>query len=292
MKPSSLSLVHGATLEAKLRELLRLHDELYIQEKFNGIGFRMSWGGQDVMRTTRGKLWPENFFPPEIRHGLIRMQAGFHYQSVLYGEIIAADPGVPLATLAGAVNVNSPAADPSIKLRAMVYDVQEPGFVSFESRQRRLANYTGAGQLKATGGNVMAVPTYRHSDPLAIIREYNEVVADGGEGLILRSPTCFFCDGVSPAMWKMKRLREAEGVCVSIEEGKGKRRGMLGAMYLRLDTTSEILKLGGGPGMTDELLTRLYTNPPIGLPVTFTYEELSVNNLPLRPQFKAVRNYE
>ena len=90
---------------------------------------------------------------------------------------------------------------------------------------------------------------------------------------------------------KRKLLHSDEGECVGVEEGAGKRKGMLGSLTVKLDN-NQYVKLGGGAGMTDELLAKLWNKPPFGKQVTFTYEEMSENGIPLRPQLVSIRDYE
>jgi DNA ligase-1 len=120
------------------------------------------------------------------------------------------------------------------------------------------------------------------------------MLSDGLEGCVYRIDPCYDAGDPSttnPHAVKRKALHEAEGICVGFTEGTGKRKGMLGCLIVQL-TNGVKLSVGGGKGLTDEQLKNFYNNPPYGLPVTYSYEELSTNGTPLRPQLVAVRNYE
>lgn len=286
MKPSKLPQSDHA---AAVAELLLAYRTLYVQQKFNGVGFRAELTADNVLRiyTTRNKTWPSTFFNDQQRYELRTILAHFEDEATLYGEIVSADQTIPLATLAGWVSVNRAAMAAEADINFVVYDVSSARYpMSFSARAAKLK----VACRYAYTYFVQPARTEMHTAAEPILAAYNNIIAKGGEGIILRADPCFFCEDRSPLMWKMKRKHDAEGRCISVEEGKGKRRGLLGALYVQ--TSAGPLKIGGGPGMTDKLLKELLHNPPIGKQITYSYEELSVNGLPLRPQFVAVRSYE
>lgn len=294
MKPSSLNTVPGETREEKIRHLLSVYKILYVQEKLNGVGFRFTYAGGPVFRSVTGKVWPNEFFPARFRYSLCRIACALPDGAVLHGEIVSKDPLCKLATLAGAISINRPAASVEVPYYMAIYDFEAiDTHRPYGMRCTTLASFEWGGRNDHCV-DIQILKSTKHDSTKDILAEYENTVLMGGEGIVLRADPCFFVPGVSDQLWKMKVIRSAEGTCISVQEGLGKRRGMLGAMYLKLgpEFGGNTLRLGGGAGMTDELLTRLYTKPPVGKKVTFTYEELSVNNMPLRCQFVAVRDYE
>lgn len=270
--------------------------QYFVQEKFNGIGFRARarTGGIELW-TTRAKYWPASFFPPVIYNGLAQMLVTLPPEAILYGEFVTEARDTKLATLGGQCSVNAErfTGDPA-NLRALVYDYWPNNGKLFQYRTEDLKKFRLWGHP-----NVRATSTYHTESVLEIKRFYNDIVADDGEGVIIRVDPCLLdpqSDGTRhPLIIKWKRRHDAEGICVGVCPGEGKRTGMLGSLILRakLDgQTENTFSVGGGIGMTDELLTKLWKNPPVGKLVTFTYEELSINGTPLRPQFVAVRDYE
>lgn len=264
----------------------------FVQEKFNGVGFRARLvNGEPELWTTRNKVWPAGFFPPLIYNGLAQILIAQPPDTVLLGELT--DDTTKLATLAGQVSVNSEkfTGNPAT-LCAHVYDLCLPAPVLFQYRIENLKPF-----VNWQHANVRAVPTFWCETMSSIAQLYNDVIADGGEGVIIRFDPCIVTPedtGQHPMILKWKKLFEAEGICLSVYEGQGKRTGMLGGFVLEavIGGIEITFNLGGGAGLNDAMLKHYWENPPIGQPITFTYEELSINNVPLRPQFVAVRNYE
>ena len=288
MKPTKLDDVPGATKEDKLAHLLAQYPLLHIQEKFNGIGFRAQRRrGALHIYTTRNNTWPAGFFGEDMERALTQVLFNLPVEScTIYGEFVAAQVGVHLATLAGALNCKSAACDPRVPIKAVVYDV-DPGYAQ---------TYLGRSCLllqRFPHNKLLHLPAVRATHEVAkITTQYHEIVDAGGEGIIIRADPCYFCAGISPMMWKWKRLHDMEGICVAVKEGEGKRKGMLGAMLIRFPGCDEPVWVGGGAGLTDDVLRLLWTNPPIDQQMTVTYEETSINGTPLRPQLVCPRNYE
>ena len=287
MKPTKLDDVPGESKADKLAQLMAEHKTLHIQEKFNGIGFRAQRSqGELHVRTTRGNLWRPRFFGHKMTEALFWFLANLDRDATLYGEFIAVDPLVHLATLSGALNCKSEFCNHAVPTRAVVYDF-DPGYSqTFLGRAARLVS------LYRPTNEIICPRTYTTQLVEDVITTYHEIVDAGGEGIIIRADPCYFCAGVSPMMWKWKRLHDMEGICVAVKEGEGKRKGMLGAMLVRFPSCDEPVWVGGGAGLTDDVLRLLWTNPPIDQQMTVTYEETSINGTPLRPQLVCPRNYE
>lgn len=290
MKLSTFSTLPGATDIDKCQALLdRAPDsKVYIQTKANGVSAEIyrDYLGAVVFKTRNNKLWPSGFFPTPFYTESAQLLKNLPQNVSLFAELHV--PGEQLATVAGWVNVNSPRAHEEFcrRARLTVWDCSLTG-VPFSLRMQYLRH---AQQHFASFLEV--AHTSEVNSATAMEGIYNAVVNEKEEGVVYRVDPCLYFpgDAVSPHAYKRTQTHTEEAVCVSVSEGEGKRKGMLGAMYLKYG--DQVLALGGGAGMDDELLTKLYQQPPIGKLVTFSYKEKSINGMPLRAQFVAIRDYE
>lgn len=108
-----------------------------------------------------------------------------------------------------------------------------------------------------------------------IAERLEEVVDRGGEGLMLRAPGSVYENTRSRNLLKVKPVRYGTGLIVGKTPGKGKYRGMLGALIVEWE--GKTFKLSG---MTDALRA----NPPSGT-VTFKYRELSDGGVPKEARY-------
>lgn len=284
MKAIDFTKLKGDTDIAKLTNIWPTCNFIYAQEKINGVQIRMTRGEQ----FTRHKIkFAPDFFPHKFRKAFSQIPDG----ACFLGELFI--PTVPLATLAGAVNVNSTHLNQAYNdlLEIHVWDIHhwyEPAANwPFKLRHDRLREL------------VHSIEGFRYVCPVTCASPnyadviYHRVCEDpASEGVVYHIPPAyhFMSDEKSSDFIKRKKRHEAEFKCVGVTEGKGKRRGLLGTFVLASEYGE--FKCGGGAGLTDELLDYYYKNPPINQWITISYEEMSVNNIPLRPQFVAVRNYE
>lgn len=284
MKALDFNKLKGADDLAKLQSVWPACGYIYSQEKINGVQIQMDC---NVQSTRNKKVFAKDFFPPRFQETFAKIPPGV----CLLGELYI--PNVPLATLAGAVNVNSAHLNPTFddKLQIHVWDIHHwydaPANWPLEARHNKLRRIIHTSNCLKY---VMAVacPDVAFADSI-----YKQTCqATEAEGVVYHIPPAFHFMGTetSTDFIKRKKRHEAEFKCVGVTEGKGKRKGMLGTFVLASEAGE--FKVGGGAGLTDELLDYYYSHPPINSFVTISYEEMSVNNLPLRPQFVAVRNYE
>jgi DNA ligase-1 len=113
--------------------------------------------------------------------------------------------------------------------------------------------------------------------------ELARVEALGGEGLMLRQPGSAYVAGRSATLLKVKSFLDAEAVVVGHEPGKGRHKGRLGALLVRLPSGKEF---SVGTGFTDR---ERQSPPPVGATITFRYQELSDGGVPRFPSYVRVR---
>jgi len=112
--------------------------------------------------------------------------------------------------------------------------------------------------------------------------ELARVESLGGEGLMLRQPGSAYEVGRSFTLLKIKSFRDAEAVVLSHQPGKGRFKGMLGALGVQLPDGTEF---SVGTGFSD---AQRMNPPPVGSVITFRFQELSDGGVPRFPSFVRV----
>lgn len=110
------------------------------------------------------------------------------------------------------------------------------------------------------------------------------VIAMGGEGLMLRRPMSKYQAGRSSTLLKVKRFLEADARVVGRDPGSGRHKGRLGALLVEMASG---VRFCVGTGFSD---SERMDPPPIGSLVTFRYQELSDGGVPRFPSFVRVRS--
>lgn len=118
----------------------------------------------------------------------------------------------------------------------------------------------------------------------ALMQRLNEVVAHGGEGLMLHHQDAFYGAGRVNHLLKVKPYDEGKGVVVGYKPGKGKYAGLVGSLRVQLSDGSEIYV---GSGLTDELRAH---PPAIGTTIAFVHNGWTKHGKPRFARFKRVRN--
>lgn len=114
--------------------------------------------------------------------------------------------------------------------------------------------------------------------------ELSRIEGLGGEGLMLRQPGSPYEVGRSTTLLKVKTFHDAEAEVVGHQPGKGRHKGKLGALLMKLENG---ISFSLGTGFSDAERA----NPPaIGSKVTFRYQELTDGGVPRFPSF--VRVYD
>ena len=108
----------------------------------------------------------------------------------------------------------------------------------------------------------------------ALMQELEQRVHLGAEGLILRNKNALYVSGRDESVQKLKITQDAEVQVMAYFEGKGKYKGKMGSMLVKMDN-GKTFKIG--TGFTDA--ERM--NPPqIGSKVTYRFNGLTKNGIP------------
>jgi DNA ligase-1 len=164
------------------------------------------------------------------------------------------------------------------EVRYMLFDL--PGatgdFSTRAARLRALATAAGVPWIEA-------IAQHRVADRRALQALFDDVVAAGGEGLMLHRTDASWHAGRSDALLKLTPWLDAEARVVAHLPGKGRLAGMTGALLVE---AADGRRFRLSSGLTDALRR---TPPAPGTLVTYRYRELTVNGLPRFPRFLRVR---
>lgn len=111
----------------------------------------------------------------------------------------------------------------------------------------------------------------------------NEIEEKRGEGLMLHHKESVYEHKRSKNLLKLKKVYDAEAVVISHINGKGKFKGMLGAMLMEKPNG---IRFKLGSGFSDALRRN---PPPVGTTVTYQYYGLTKNGKPRFASYLRIR---
>jgi DNA ligase 1 len=132
--------------------------------------------------------------------------------------------------------------------------------------------------------HLKAVKQFRVNNEAELNKKLKQVVANGGEGLMLHRADAEYVTGRSDVLLKLKLLLDAEATVIAHLPGKGKYAGKLGALLVE---AQDGMRFKLGTGFSDAQRD----NPPkIGSTITYTYLDKTKNGKPKFASFLRVRN--
>jgi DNA ligase-1 len=165
------------------------------------------------------------------------------------------------------------------QMRFMVFEL--PGAAgSFAQRAARIEALVRRADKVA----LVAVEQAPVNGPAELQRRLQQVVREGGEGLVLHRADAAYVSGRSAALLKLKPLQDAEAVVIGHLRGHGRNAGRLGALRVR---TAQGVEFHIGSGLSDALRE---SPPPLGSVVTFTYRGRTAAGVPRFASYLRLRD--
>lgn len=166
-------------------------------------------------------------------------------------------------------------------VKYVVFDVPDHGGI-FEARINAAINHAMAAGVP----HFVAHPHDLVRSRKHLLDELRRVEALGGEGLMIRKPKSAYEIGRSSTLLKVKPFKDAEAVVIGHVPGKGKHRGVLGGLAVRMPDGRTF---NVGSGLTD---AERRSPPPVGATITYRYTELTDGGIPKCASYVCMRDYE
>ena len=234
-----------------------------VSEKLDGV--RGYWDGQRLL-TKSGKqinapLWFTADFPDVGLEGELWIGRGqFELVSGLVRRKVADD------------NLWS-------KVRFMLFDLpQSP--LPFEQR------YAVLQQLAKQSSSLKVITQISLSSEIELYQHLNRIVSEGAEGLMLHRKLAIYTVGRTDNILKLKLKSDADAIVIGYSEGKGKYKGAMGALKVKM-ADGVIFEIGSG--FTD--IQRQHP-PQIGSLISFYHIGFTNNGVPRFASFWRVRDDE
>jgi DNA ligase-1 len=227
--------------------------QYWVSEKFDGV--RAIWNGRELCfrsgRRVNAPAWFTKHFPPQPLDGELWLGRG------------------EFDRLSGIVRKEQPDDAEWRQVRYMLFELPDaPG--TFTERIARMQEMVEAARIPW----LQAVEQFRVRDRAELQQRLSKVLKQRGEGLMLHLAEAPYATGRSDVLLKLKPLLDAEATVIEHLPGKGKYRGMLGALRLEMPDGK---RFSLGTGFSDAVRRN---PPPVGALVTYRYRELNQNGLP------------
>lgn len=164
------------------------------------------------------------------------------------------------------------------EVRFMVFDAPHMS-VPFDERVVRLRALLHT----PPSAYIANVPQFRVANSSQLMQHLDDVVAGGGEGLMLHRGAAHHHVGRTGHLLKLKPWLDAEAEVVMHLPGEGRNSGVMGAMLVRTEG-GEYFRLG--TGFTD---AERADPPPIGSIVTYKYSGITPSGIPRFASFLRLR---
>lgn len=233
----------------------------YMSEKLDGI--RAIWDGKDLVSRSGHKYavpsWFIKDFPNESLDGeLFTKRGDFENISSITSKLTPND------------GWNS--------VKFHIFDMPTMN-ADFSTKYEKMT------QISKQSKFIEVIPQKIAKDNADVFKFLDEVLAKGGEGVVVREPNLIYEDKRSDKILKIKKFKDAECEVISINEGKGKYKGFMGSILCKDLKSKAVFKIGSG--FSDDMRK----NPPkIGQIITYKYQNLTKNGKPRFPLFLRFRN--
>ena len=237
-------------------------DQYWVSEKLDGV--RARWDGETLTSRNGNRFnappWFIEHFPRVPLDGELWMGRG------------------TFERLSGTVRRQTPDDAQWRRVRFMVFDLPSSP-ATFDRRLQRLREMFEAIELP----HITLVEQFRVAGHDALMDALNQVVAGGGEGLMLHKGSSLYTAGRSGDLLKLKSYEDAEAVVVEHLPGKGKFTGMLGALLVEMPDGRRF-RLGTGFSVEERR-----EPPPLGATVTYKHYGKTRNGVPRFASFSRIR---
>lgn len=142
---------------------------------------------------------------------------------------------------------------------------------------------------KGTFGSLQFAEVHPHSPVKSrqhLLDELKAIESLGGEGLMIRKPKSLYEARRSATILKVKPFKDAEAEVIGHEPGKGRHKGRLGALVVKMPS-GKTFNVGTGLSDADR-----DSPPKIGCTITYRYTEHTDDGIPKCASFIATRDYE
>jgi len=233
-----------------------------VSEKYDGV--RAIWDGKTLRfrsgRTVNAPNWFIAKLPAEK----------------LDGELWLARSA--FERLSGYVRKTTPLDDDWRQIKYMIFELPD-GTGSFADRAAKIQEVVAT----AKWPQLVAVEQFKVADRIALKRKLDQIVRDGGEGLMLHLAAATYVTGRSDVLLKLKPLLDTEAKVVEHIPGKGKYLGQMGALRVEMPNGH---RFNIGTGFSDAVRK----NPPaVGTTITYTYRGLTNKGTPRFASFLRIR---
>lgn len=239
-----------------------------VSEKYDGV--RAYWDGQQLLTRQGNALAIPDFFRRQLPAQPLDGELWFGRGE--FSRVVALVQRLP-------AHAEYQAEWQAV--RYMLFDApQQPG--GFSQRLNFLQSLTDAVQRP----QLVVAPQWTVASHSELQQQLQEFTEAGAEGLMLRHQQAPYRGGRSSDLIKLKAFDDAEATVVAHLPGKGKFRGMLGSVLVRLDNGRE-LRIGSGFTDAERLAP-----PPVGSRITFQYQGYTSTGLPRFARYWRHRNDE
>ncbi len=164
-------------------------------------------------------------------------------------------------------------------VRLMVFDLPEHGG-AFDERVFAMKHI--ATQIHSPHLTIIEQETFASEE--ALRQRLQEVLAQGGEGLMLHRKIARYASGRSQDLLKLKPFTDAEATVIGYRPGKGKFSGHVGSLKVQTDQGTVFFI---GTGLSD---AQRRDPPPLQSRITFRYQGFTKNGIPRFPVFLRIRD--
>ena len=257
-----MPIVLAETPDLMLAKVYDCHDDVtmfWVSEKLDGV--RARWDGKHLIsrggKIFAAPIWFIQDFPDIALDGELWMGRG-QYEDVV-----------------SVVRRQIPHKGwKSVKF--MIFDLPDHGGM-FTQRVAAMEAITETPYLQV-------IKQFRVNSSKELMDKLNEIVAQGGEGLMLHRETALYHSGRSDDLLKLKPFEDAEAVVVGYKPGQGKNTGLMGAIQVRMDN-GKLFYIGSG------FTQKQRKNPPeIGSLVTYRYQGFTQSGIPRFAVFLRLRD--